>query len=46
MDKQTKGAWVIHHGRKVSGDQRGASEYSAIDLAAKAASLLGRLAVQ
>ncbi|WP_202799470.1 hypothetical protein [Mesorhizobium amorphae] len=44
MDKQTKGAWVIHHGRKISGDQRGASDYSAIDLAAKAASLLVRLA--
>jgi hypothetical protein len=44
MDKETKGAWVIHHGRKVSGDQRGASEYSAIDLAAKTASLLVRLA--
>ncbi len=44
MDKHTKGAWVIHHGRKISGNQRGASEYSAIDLAAKAASLLVRLA--
>jgi hypothetical protein len=44
VDKQTKGAWVIHHGRKVAVDQRGASEYSAIDLAAKTAALLGRLA--
>lgn len=44
MDKQTKGAWIIHHGRKVSGDRRGAADYSAIDLAAKAASLLVRLA--
>lgn len=44
MDKQTQGAWIIHHGRKISSDQRGASEYSAIDLAAKAASLLARLA--
>lgn len=44
MDKLTAGAWVIHHGRKILGDQRGASEYSAIDVAAKAASLLVRLA--
>lgn len=43
MDKQTKGAWVIHHGRKLAGDLRGASEYSAIDLAAKASTLLIRL---
>jgi hypothetical protein len=44
VDKQTKGAWVIHRGRKIAGDQRGAAEYSAIDVAAKAASLLVRLA--
>ncbi len=43
MDKQTTGAWVVHHGRKVAADLRGAAEYSAIDLAAKAASLLARL---
>jgi hypothetical protein len=44
VDKQTKGAWVIHHGRKIAGHQRGAAEYSATDVAAKAASLLVRLA--
>jgi hypothetical protein len=43
MDKQTKGAWVIHHGRKVAADTRGAAEYSALDVACKAASLLMRL---
>jgi hypothetical protein len=44
MDKQTTGAWVVHHGRKVAADLRGAAEFSAIDLAAKAAGLLARLA--
>lgn len=44
MDKQTKGAWIVHHGRKISADIRGAAEYSAIDLASKAATLLIRLA--
>ncbi|KAB7782818.1 hypothetical protein [Methylorubrum populi] len=44
MDKKTKGAWVIHHGRKISSDVRAASEYSAIDLAYKSASLLARMA--
>ncbi len=43
MDKQTKGAWIVHHGRKVAADLRGAAEFSAIDLAAKAAGLLARL---
>ncbi len=43
MDKQTKGAWVVHHGRKIAADLRGAAEFSALDLAAKAAGLLARL---
>lgn len=43
MDKQTTGAWIVHHGRKVAADIRGAAEFSAIDLAAKAAGLLARL---
>lgn len=43
MDKQTKGAWIVHHGRKLALDVHGAAEYSAIDLAAKAASLLARM---
>lgn len=44
MDAKTKGAWVIHHGRKIAGDVNGAAEYSAIDFASKTASLLSRLA--
>jgi len=44
MDKQTKGAWVVHHGRKVASVERGAAEFSAIDIASKAASLLARMA--
>lgn len=44
VDKQTTGAWIVHHGRKVAADVRGAAEFSAIDFAAKAASLLARLA--
>ena len=43
MDKRTTGAWIVHHGRKVAADLRGASEFSAIDIAAKAASLLARM---
>lgn len=43
MEKQTIGAWVVHHGRKVAADMRGAAEFSAIDLAAKSAGLLARL---
>ena len=44
VDKQTRGAWIVHHGRKIAVDQQGAAEYSAIDVAAKAAGLLARLA--
>lgn len=44
MDKKTIGAWIIHHGKKVAADQLGASEYSAIDIAAKATGLLARFA--
>jgi len=43
MEKQTTGAWVVHHGRKVAADMCGAAEFSAIDLAAKSAGLLARL---
>jgi hypothetical protein len=43
MEKQTIGAWVVHHGRKVAADMRGGAEFSAIDLAAKSAGLLARL---
>ncbi len=44
FDNETTGAWIIHHGRKVSQDVHGASEFPAIDEAAKAADLLSRLA--
>lgn len=44
MDKSTKGAWIIHHGRKLSDNTNAAAEYSAIDIAAKSASLLSRMA--
>ncbi|OAN57196.1 hypothetical protein [Sphingomonas sp. TDK1] len=43
MEKKTIGAWVVHHGRKIAADLRGAAEFSAIDLAAKSAGLLARL---
>ena len=42
--RETKGAWVVHHGQKVALDVRGAAEYPAIDEAAKAATLISRLA--
>lgn len=41
--KETTGAWVIHHGRKVVLDTSGGAEFPAIDEAAKAASLLAKL---
>lgn len=44
MDKSTTGAWIIHHGRKLSDNTNAAAEYSAIDIAAKSASLLSRMA--
>lgn len=43
MDKETQGAWIIHHGQKVRGDSHGAAEFSALDTAAKAATLLSQL---
>jgi hypothetical protein len=44
MDKSTMGAWIIHHGRKLNDNTNAAAEYSAIDIAAKSASLLSRMA--
>ena len=44
MDKKTRGAWIVHHGRKVASDVRGPAEFSAIDFAAKSAGLLARFA--
>lgn len=41
-DKETTGAWLIHHGRKLALDTNGAAEFPAIDESAKAASLLAK----
>ena len=41
--KETVGAWIIHHGRKIAMDAYGESEFPAMDQAAKAANLLSRL---
>ena len=42
-DPETKGAWIIHHGRKITLDANGPPEFPAIDEAAKAATLLTNL---
>lgn len=42
-NKENTGAWIVHHGRKLSAHTRGSAEYPAIDLAAQAATLLVRL---
>lgn len=42
-DKEIKGAWVIHHGRKLVLDVNGPAEFPAINEAAKAATLLTKL---
>jgi len=44
LEKSEKGAWIIHHGRKIQNNTGGAAEYSAIDIAAKSAGLLARMA--
>lgn len=41
--KEVKGAWVIHHGRKLAMDANGSAEFPAIDEAAKASTLLAKL---
>jgi len=41
-DKETTGAWIVHHGRKLVLDANGAAEFPAIDEAAKASSLLAK----
>jgi hypothetical protein len=43
MDRETKGAWIIHHGRKISFDVSAPSEFPVLDEAAKSAELLMRL---
>jgi hypothetical protein len=42
-EKETTGAWIIHHGRKLALDANGPAEFPAIDEAAKAATLLTKL---
>jgi len=44
MDKKTQGAWIIHHGKKITGTSNGAASYPAIDIAAKSGALLARMA--
>lgn len=44
MDKETQGAWIIHHGQKVRGDANGGAEFSTLDTAAKAGTLFSQLA--
>lgn len=44
MDNTTRGAWVIHHGKKIAGVSNASANYSAIDIAAKSGSLLARMA--
>lgn len=43
FEKETKGAWIIHHGRKIAFDVNAPAEFPVIDEAAKAAELLMRL---
>ena len=42
-EKETKGAWIIHHARKISLDLSAPAEYSVLDEAGKAGELLIRL---
>ena len=43
ITKETTGAWVIHHGRKIALDASGPADFPALDEAAKAATFLTRL---
>lgn len=43
LDKETTGAWIIHHSRKIISDTAAPAEYSVLDEAGKAAELLMRL---
>jgi hypothetical protein len=42
-EKETRGAWIIHHGRKIALDHKAPSEFPALDESPKAADLLIRL---
>ena len=43
LDKETTGAWIVHHSRKIVSDTAAPAEYSVLDEAGKAAELLMRL---
>lgn len=43
MEKTTKGAWIVHHSRKIVTDMSAPAEFSALDASGKAAELLMRL---
>lgn len=43
MEKMTKGAWIVHHSRKIMADISAPSEFSALDVSGKAAEFLMRL---
>lgn len=43
LSNETAGAWIVHHGQKIATSVGGAAEFSALDTAAKAASLLSQL---
>jgi hypothetical protein len=44
IEAPNKGAWVVHHGRKVAATTNGSAEFPALDAASKAASLLSQFA--
>lgn len=44
IDKRARGAWAIHHAQKTAATVNGSAEFSALDTAGKAASLLSQLA--
>lgn len=43
FDKETKGAWIVHHARKITMDVSAPAEFSALEESGKAAELLMRL---
>ena len=43
VDKKTKGAWIIHHGRKAHGALQGGAAFPALETAGRATSLLSSL---
>ena len=43
LAKETKGAWIVHHGRKIALDVHAPAEFPVLDESAKAAELLIRL---